>query len=81
MNRKHGQAQRMNSNQSMMRGNRSGQSNNSQYGKNFSHSQDIDNDFDLSGSRSRRSGSSDDTYETGRGYRDTDYDLDGSTYG
>lgn len=65
-----------------------GQSQNSQYGQ--SYNQDQDGEFGMSGSRSGQganfSGMSsfgDDTYESERSpnYRDTDYDLDGSTYG
>ncbi|MBC7714035.1 MAG: BON domain-containing protein [Rhizobacter sp.] len=88
MNRKQGQSQRMQGTQSSFsRGSRTGMNQNSQYGRNSGqHTEGIDNDFDLSGSRSQRGlqsglSSSDDSYETGRGYRDTDYDLDGSTYG
>ncbi len=83
MNRKHGQSQRPQSyqSQSSMRSGRQGQSN-SQYGRNFGSSVDTDYDYDMNtGSRSQRSLSADDSFETGRGFRDTDYDLDGSTYG
>jgi osmotically-inducible protein OsmY len=99
MNRKQGQSSSRNSGSSSLSGRGMPRSNqfaqNSQYGQNYGHSFDQDDEMQTSYRQGQAAGRNfsgtssydDDSYESGIGadsrssLRDTDYDLDNSTYG